>query len=339
MYLFAFATLLPTTCLSLAALVGGPLVWTGLIVMSAGCYAVDRLAHGQAARRIGSEFPTGDALLTALGLLHLPMLTLAVWAISSAPYLIFPERIGLLIGFGLFFGQIGHPNAHELIHRPNRGLRALGVMTYATLLIGHHASAHRLVHHVHVGTAADPNSAPQGTGFWRFFAKAWRGSFVAGLRAEKALRRRAKHPAKNHNPYFIYLFWSLTSLGLSWAVGGAAGIGVVVAVAVYAQIQIFLADYVQHYGLRRALKPDGKPQPVGPQDSWNSPHLGSSAMMLNAPRHSDHHMHPGRHFPALRLDAEMPVLPYSLPVMAVIALIPPLWRRMMDPRVKAIKTV
>ena len=64
---------------------------------------VDRLAHGQAARRIGSEFPTGDALLTALGLLHLPMLTLAVWAISSAPYLIFPERIGLLIGFGLFF--------------------------------------------------------------------------------------------------------------------------------------------------------------------------------------------------------------------------------------------
>jgi alkane 1-monooxygenase len=29
----------------------------------------------------------------------------------------------------------------------------------------------------------------------------------------------------------------------------------------------------------------------------------------------------------------MPKLPYSLPIMAVIALVPPLWRRVMDRRV------
>jgi len=56
--------------------------------------------------------------------------------------------------------------------------------------------------------------------------------------------------------------------------------------------------------------------------------------MLNAPKHSDHHMHPGRAFPALTVTrGVMPILPYSLPMMAVIALIPPLWMRLMDKRV------
>lgn len=337
MYLFAIATLLPATCLSLAALIGGPLVWAGALLMSVGCYAIDRLAHGDA-RREGSEFPAPDVLLTVIAALHLPMLGLAVWAVSVAPDLSVPQRAALLIGFGLFFGQVSHPNAHELIHRPSRVLRALGVMTYATLLIGHHASAHRLVHHVHVGTPQDPNSADLGVGFWRFLARAWPGSFMAGLRAEVNLRRRSTSGTRHINPYILYAGWALTALSSSYALAGKTGIGVMLLIAAYAQIQVFLADYVQHYGLRRLPRKAGKFEPVGPMHSWNSPHLGSSAMMLNAPRHSDHHLHPGRPYPGLRLTSSMPVLPYSLPVMAVIALVPPLWRRIMDPRVRAVRT-
>ncbi|KGJ19629.1 hypothetical protein IX55_09630, partial [Paracoccus sanguinis] len=43
-----------------------------------------------------------------------------------------------------------------------------------------------------------------------------------------------------------------------------------------------------------------------------------------------------RPWPALRLDRAAqprPLLPWSLPVMAAIALVPPLWRRVMDRRV------
>lgn len=59
-------------------------------------------------------------------------------------------------------------------------------------------------------------------------------------------------------------------------------------------------------------------------------------MMLNAPRHSDHHQNPGRRFPALRLDTgTMPMLPAPMPVMATLALFPTVWRRIMDPRVSA----
>lgn len=333
MLLFALATLIPAALLMLGALTGGAPVWAALATITLVCAVLDRLTSGPAAHRApGAEFPAGDTLSALLALLHLPMLGLAVWAIGGASGLALADRIGLLIGFGLFFGQIGHPNAHELIHRPSRLQRGLGVMVYATLLFGHHASAHRLVHHTHVATAQDPNSAPKGMGFWRFAPRAWIGSFRAGLRAERALRARSARKNQNLNPYIIYIFIALTALTSSYTLANMTGVLTLLALAGYAQIQILLADYVQHYGLRRPLRETGKPAPVSAAHSWNSPHLWSSAMMLNAPRHSDHHLHPARHYPALRLAPDMPVLPHSLPVMAVIALWPPLWRRVMDPR-------
>jgi len=97
-----------------------------------------------------------------------------------------------------------------------------------------------------------------------------------------------------------------------------------------------MSDYVQHYGLRRTVGPDGRPEPVGPRHSWNAPHWFTSALMLNAPRHSDHHAHPSRPYPELTLPAPdtAPTLPHSLPVMACLALWPSQWRRVMDPRAR-----
>lgn len=337
MLLFTLATLGPAALLILGALLGGGWIWAALGMITLVTYAIDRLATGAAARhRPDAEFPSGGGLSALLALLHLPMLGLAVWAIGGPSGLGEWDRGALLIGYGLFFGQVSHPNAHELIHRPGRLMRGMGVMVYATLLFGHHVSAHRLIHHVYVGTPADPNSAPKGMGFWHFAPRAWVGSFRAGLRAERGLTARSSGNPTRVNPYFIYVSWAFAALSLSFALASLTGVLTLLALAGYAQVQILLADYVQHYGLRRAILPNGKPAPVGPAQSWNSPHLWSSAMMLNAPRHSDHHLHPGRHYPGLRLEHGMPVLPHALPVMAVIALWPPLWRRVMDARVAAV---
>jgi len=140
-------------------------------------------------------------------------------------------------------------------------------------------------------------------------------------------------------PSHPYLIYSLGAVGLIASAGmslGLKGIAALCAMAIYAQIQILMADYVQHYGLRRAILPDGRLEPVGPRHSWNAPDWLSSAMMVNAPRHSDHHVSPNRPFPALQFDqAHMPTLPYSLPVMACLATIPPLWRRVMEPLCEA----
>jgi alkane 1-monooxygenase len=114
-------------------------------------------------------------------------------------------------------------------------------------------------------------------------------------------------------------------------IGGMTGILLWLLLAAHAQIQIHLSDYVQHYGLTRAPPPDGRPEPVTARHSWNTAHWFTSALLLNAPRHSDHHSHPARPYPALRLPDEAPRLPWPLPLAATIALIPPLWRRMMKP--------
>ena len=127
----------------------------------------------------------------------------------------------------------------------------------------------------------------------------------------------------------LALFALLVAIGL----GGLTSAILYFFLCVFAQSQLMISDYVQHYGLQRQSH-DGRPEPVSDRHSWNAPHRFTSHMMLNAPRHSAHHAHPDRRFVALTLPDpdRAPMLPYSLPAMSVIALAPPLWRRVMHPR-------
>ncbi|MGK7754560.1 MULTISPECIES: alkane 1-monooxygenase [unclassified Roseovarius] len=330
--LFTIATCLPVVLILLAAMLGGAWAWIALGYLTVLTFLLDRLVAAEAAfTDPDAEFPAADTLLTVLGLSHFALYAAALWAIAGPSGLGGIERF--LTGFatGLFFGQVSHPVAHELIHRPSRARRLLGRLIYTSLLVGHHASAHLRVHHVHVGSDEDPNSARRGEGFYRYALRASAGSFRAGLAAENRLRAGRK-PLWTH-PYALYLGGAAAMVGGALVLGGAKALFAVVALSLYAQMQILLSDYVQHYGLRRATLPDGRTEPVGPHHSWNTPHWFSSALMLNAPRHSDHHVTPSRSYPALQLDRDtMPMLPLPLPLMATIALFPTLWRRMMDRR-------
>jgi alkane 1-monooxygenase len=334
MGLFAFATLAPVGLIALAALHGGPWGWAALGYITVLVFVMDKLIAREADNADPkAEFPAADQLLVMLGCAHFALLALALWAVAGSSGLTTLDRCLVAMAAALLFGQISHPVAHELIHRSPRAMRLMGRLIYTSVLMGHHASAHMLVHHVHVGSDKDPNSPKRGQGFWRYAASAWWRSFKQSFEAETRLRRG--HITLSH-PFVIYSFGAaglITIAGLSL---GAKGIAALMFMAIYAQLQILLADYVQHYGLRRTTLPDGGLEPVGPQHSWNAPEWYSSAMMVNAPRHSDHHVSPNRPYPALQLDAaHMPTLPCSLPVMACLATIPPLWRRVMDPLCEA----
>jgi alkane 1-monooxygenase len=334
MFWFALASLTPALMLIASGLAGGAWPWLSVAYVTVAVFILDRLTpqrrdaqDNAAARR------RANRLSLVLGVAHFVALPLGVWAIARAPYLGGLQAALYGIALALFLGQVSHPNAHELIHAPKRGLRLLGRGIYISLLFGHHASAHLKVHHVHVASDKDPNSARPGEGFYGFWLRAWLGSFRAGFRAENAARARlAVAPMWPSHPYVAYCGGALAGLLAAFLLAGRRGVLVYVALAGYAQMQVLLADYVQHYGLRRRVSGNGMTERAGPQHSWNAPQWFSSAMMLNAPRHSDHHLHPGRPFPALRLDpADMPVLPHSMPVMATLALAPPLWRRAMAP--------
>ncbi|MFN4157416.1 MAG: alkane 1-monooxygenase [Gemmobacter sp.] len=327
MAMFAMGTVVPVLLLAAGAVWGGGWALAGLVWITLLVALLDQvvpLVLREAPE--GVEFPAADALLVLLAVLHLAALSLAVWAVAGDSARAGWERGVLFAGFGLWFGQVANPAAHELIHRGARGLFRLGAAVYASLLFGHHASAHRLVHHRHAASREDPNTARAGEGYYRFFLRAWTGSFRAGWRAEAARGRRV-------HPYAWYLGGSALALACGFAVAGGWGVLAWAGLALHAQSQLLLSDYVQHYGLLRATGPDGRAEPVSDRHSWNAPHWCSGAMMLNAPRHSDHHAHPARPYSALRLPGPdaAPRLPCALPVACVVALVPPLWRRMISP--------
>ncbi len=318
--------------LALGALWGGFWPVLGLLSMTALVFWLDRL---QTPIRPNIQGKSGLWVSVLQACAHTTLWCLTLWSIARPDHLNWANTVVMIAGAGLYFGQISNSNAHELIHNSNRLPRRLGIAIYCSVLFGHHTSAHMRVHHVHAATLDDPNTARFGEGFWRFFLRAWPQSYQAGKQAEDVLRAKQRSDGiRSWHPYVWYNAGALAAGLGAWALGGFSGLIALFLIAFYAQFQLYLSDYVQHYGLLRHTKANGRREPMGPQHSWNAPQWYSGAMMLNAPRHSDHHAHPSRAFPDLRLQGDtMPILPHALPTMAVLALLPPIWHRVMDGRV------
>jgi alkane 1-monooxygenase len=116
----------------------------------------------------------------------------------------------------------------------------------------------------------------------------------------------------------------------------AFGIGVLPWLIGQAVVGICLLEainYIEHYGLRRQLRADGRYEPVRPSHSWNNDSVVANLLLFQLQRHSDHHAHPSRRYQALCHDDEAPQLPAGYAAMLLLAAVPPLWRRVMDPRV------
>lgn len=328
---YAAATVPPLLLLILGAFLGGPfavlaLVW--LTLLAAGLDAV------LTPPRPGGEdtAPWADRLSAGLAIGHLALIPVVIYGLAHGPSGL-GAWLALLFGTASFFGQVSHPNAHELIHRRARWLRSLGMAVYTSVLFGHHVSAHRLVHHRHVGTPDDPNTPLPGESFWAYLPRAWRGSFEAGMIAETdRLERRGDGAWSAANPYYIWVIGGLVALAVAAEAGGIVGFLAFLLLAGLTHLQILLSDYIQHYGLQRLILPGGRVEPVGPHHSWNAPRGFTSLLMMNAPAHSEHHLHPDRPYDRLHSDTEGPRLPWSLPIMAALATIPPVWHRMMDRR-------
>jgi alkane 1-monooxygenase len=63
--------------------------------------------------------------------------------------------------------------------------------------------------------------------------------------------------------------------------------------------------------------------------------LLTNLFLFHLQRHSDHHAYAKRRYQVLRHHANSPQFPNGYAGMIVLALVPPLWRAVMDPRVRA----
>jgi alkane 1-monooxygenase len=87
-------------------------------------------------------------------------------------------------------------------------------------------------------------------------------------------------------------------------------------------------NYIEHYGLKRQQTDKGYERTL-PIHSWNSNHPMGRLVLLELSRHSDHHFLASRKYQVLRHFDESPQMPTGYPGMILLALVPPLWFRVM----------
>lgn len=248
------------------------------------------------------------------------------------------ETFGVMFGTGVMTGTVGIVYAHELLHQRNNFERWLGDILLAMVMYSHFRTEHLLVHHRYVGTPRDPVTARYNEGFHRFYPRVLKESWHSAFRAEKELLARRNMPWTHHaNPFWRYWALQAAMIWLAWALGGWVGVGLFLVQAGVAIWQLEVVNYVEHYGLTRKYLGHGKYEHVLPRHSWNASHRATNWLMINLQRHSDHHYKPDRRFPLLQTygEDEAPQLPFGYPLMAMFAMIPPVWRRVMNPRVRA----
>ena len=264
-----------------------------------------------------------------------------IWYATSTTHLSGWEKVFLFFGMGVISGTVGINYSHELMHQKDKLERWMSDILLAMVLYSHFRSEHLLVHHRYVGTPRDTVTARYNEGFHRFYPRVLKDGLASAFKAEKAMLARKDLPWHHaSNPFWKYWYLQGIMLLLAFAVGGWAGVGLFLVQAGTAIWQLELVNYVEHYGLTRKHLGDGKYEHVLPQHSWNAAQKASNWLLINLQRHSDHHYKPDRRFPLLQnyTEADAPQLPYGYPVMTIAAMVPPLWKRIMNPRVKAWRT-
>ena len=225
---------------------------------------------------------------------------------------------------------------HELGHKKDPVEIWLGRAALAPSCYGHFIVEHVRGHHRDVATPEDPASARLGESYYRFMTREIPGAFRRAWQLERerlaAQGHGPWHPG-NHNLQawaLSVVFWGVL---LAWL--GPALLPFLLLQALLAYSLLSAANYVEHYGLKRRRLPDGRYERCAPRHSWNSNHVISNLLLYQLQRHSDHHTWPARRYQSLRHFDEAPQLPTGYYGMFLLAMVPPLWRRVMDSKVRA----
>ena len=287
---------------------------------------------------IGEEHLAAYSLITKIWI-PLQFLTLfgLLYYVPRAEHLEALETVVLFFGVGVITGTVGINYSHELMHQKNKFERWLGDILLSMVLYSHFRTEHLLVHHRYVGTPRDAVTARYNEGFYRYFPRVLREGLSSAFKAEKEMLARKDLPwSDTSNPFFHYWALQAAMLVLALIVGGWLGLALFLWQAFSAVWQLELVNYIEHYGLTRKHLGDGKYEHVMPHHSWNAAHKASNWLLINLQRHSDHHYKPDRRFPLLQNydAAQAPQLPYGYPLMTMAAMVPPLWRKKMNPRVR-----
>ena len=295
-------------------------------------------------------------ILTVQLWLALPLLALivftAVWTVSGGDPLGFGAWASALSGYdvlaareatafghvaaviltGLMIGMIGTITAHELTHRTWDPVSMLiGRWLLAFSFDTSFAIEHVYGHHRYVSTREDPATAPRGRNvYFHILASTLKGNLSAWQIEKKRLQRKGHALFGWRNALLRGHLMSALLVLAAWAMGGVVAALFFVACALWGKALLEIVNYMEHYGMVR-----NPATPVQPRHSWNSNRRISSWTMFNLTRHSHHHAQGEVPYQDLQPFAEAPMMIGGYLTTIIVAMIPPLWHRLMTPKVLA----
>lgn len=238
--------------------------------------------------------------------------------------------LGLSAGY--VAGGIGIVLAHELGHRRALADRGLARALLVLIGYGHYAIEHNRGHHRHAATWDDPATARAGESLWQFLPRYFRGVWINGLRLSRESPRRGARFQFNEAMALLaasVLMWWLLAVGF-----GLQALALLILQAVVAQWLVGAVDYIEHWGLQRK-RIGARAAPLGAEHIWDCNNPVSNLMLFNLPLHSSHHLEPWRTCDELHPVPASPQMPTGYAGMVLIASVPPLFRRLVAPRLPA----
>jgi len=241
---------------------------------------------------------------------------------------------------------IGGLAGHELIHKKESVHKFFGTYQFSRFLYGHFLMEHISGHHKNLATKDDPATPLIGDNLYSFSVRsAYVGFYNTLVRETKRINHliKKKKDANFFTTITTHLLKnkmisiSMTQVGYLYLIAYVFGVKAMLFQVAISMVGIFFVEwinFIEHYGLRRSQDNNGVYESITYNHSWNA---YSTTLLFRIQRHSDHHAHAYRPYQILRLIENTPMLPYDYVMCFIISLCPPVWRAVMDPRVKSLK--
>ncbi|MCC6707701.1 MAG: fatty acid desaturase [Gammaproteobacteria bacterium] len=241
------------------------------------------------------------------------------------------DILGAVLSFGLAVALGSILTAHELMHRTSDAAAMFSARWL--LAMAFNASlevAHVFGHHRDVGTPRDPATARRGENVYRFYVRSSLGQVAQAWNIE-AERLRGQPPLRRlllANKVTRGFARSLTVLSLYASAAGAPGMAVFLLASLFNKLLLEALNYLEHYGLVRSPE-----TPYALRHAWDTDRAFSHVVLIHLPMHSEHHLQPLTHFESLHAQPrETPLLPCGYLAALVLTLLPPVWHKVMAPK-------
>ena len=244
--------------------------------------------------------------------------------------------IGHILSVGIVIGSCGINVAHELGHRKEKIHHVLSQILLLPALYMHFYIEHNRGHHRFVATNDDPATARMGDWLFVFWVRSVIGCYVKAWKLEaERLTKKQLSPFSLDNQMITFTVVQVLYLLAVYALSSATGLLIILATAVVGFLLLETINYLEHYGLQRKVRDNGRYERVRPHHSWNANYTFGRIALYELTRHSDHHFIASKKYQVLDHHEDAPVLPFGYPAMILIAFVPPLWFHLMDKRIPA----